>query len=53
MAETAKTTVCPLCKGKRWATAIDAIEADGRLINPRPAICMACDGEGIVRDERD
>lgn len=39
---------CPLCKGKGTNIVIDAIEKGGSLINPRSAVCMACDGVGKV-----
>lgn len=44
---------CPLCRGKGTAVAIDAIHPDGRVENPRPAVCMICDGSGAAPEERD
>lgn len=44
--------VCPLCKGKGTAIACDAID-NGKPINPRPDVCMACDGKGIVSREKE
>jgi hypothetical protein len=38
---------CPLCRGKKTTIAVDAIEADGTLVNPRPGTpCMVCNGTG-------
>lgn len=42
---------CPLCKGKKTALAVDAIEADGRLVSPRSVPCMVCDGSGVCPEE--
>lgn len=43
--------VCPFCKGKKTAIAVDAIEPGGTLVNPRSASCMVCGGEGTVEME--
>jgi hypothetical protein len=37
---------CGFCKGKGTAVVVDAIRADGRLENPRPAPCIVCNGSG-------
>jgi hypothetical protein len=36
---------CWLCKGTGGTIAVDAVGLEhGRIINPRPAVCMACNG---------
>ena len=37
---------CSFCKGGGTAIAVDAVEPGGRLVNPREAACMCCDGDG-------
>lgn len=45
----AEVRPCRLCRGSGTATAVDAVEADGRLVGPRPAPCMICAPAGGAR----
>lgn len=48
------SVVCILCKGKGSCFSVDAINADGTVVNPRKVSCMVCDGFGsYIQDEND
>ena len=44
--------ICPLCHNKRDMLSVDAINADGSLVNPKAATCFVCDGNGWIENER-
>lgn len=52
--ETTKMELCPLCKGKGTAIAVDAVDfRTGEVTNPRRETCFACDGHGSIEPEED
>lgn len=42
--------VCPMCKGIRTVTLVDAVNADGTVVNPRNGPCLVCSGFGTYSD---
>ncbi len=47
---------CPLCKGKGETTQVDEIHIGPGYFdvkNPRPAVCMVCNGIGVVKDQEE
>jgi hypothetical protein len=44
---------CSFCNGTGTSTSVDAIEADGTLVNPREAPCMFCEGSRFEPEDAD